>query len=898
MDSKNKKSNRLVRHVAEKKAKVQSRLEASIKELSDTCRKLRCDRPIYFLENGKICISLAGSYAFSNAPIFKSRNKIINVEKTRLDVTQQALRWIEHNPPPPYYWKDGEAENTLVDLFSELALGVYENDTRREEVQKAMLHLEGKIMAKLCKRVKSKKSTELDPAKYERALDICRFSRLANRTIIGGLAIDEVSRALSKADTVYTVSGLRVFKSTLTDKYDKDQSQQTEAGLSYQLHSNNATTSVPSTTAVSTNDGTNESVYGDQVAADVNEPVSESDTSAPDNLDESASDPDTCTRGFILRSSVIESWLPGVSMETVLEWMSGSFYNYCHYHDDRDRMQMVSTILSKDGDSLMAKLKELGTSVPVKNVKLIELVLQPHGPEVVERLWGSVVRQNDKHPGAHDLEQFLNLYDGGLLSICGEISKELQGSAKLFLDQFLNWHRNGMLDRILSLAAHVGDRTQEFIDRLLKLQDTKLLPLIDAVIAETDGKPVPLLESFLRWNKNNVAQRFLDFDARGEMNLTSFVEAALDIGKWNILAYVRSLVFEAEFYGKPDVFFRQLRKWQNNKSLQYLHIFDQITSDRSPEFLDLALKMCKTGVWKHIIENRELIGDLPRCFFNDMFGVSRMIVNGEAVVVARGEHGNFTRDLTPNLRPRLLSTSLTSKLQGLPAWMDSICGTGNSTDPSKLEFENTGSNELAKFIDFSLNLYRWGVHSWASNNLDFIGTDPVLFFNELFHLAAVLKNGPASPVVLEAIEATQKIMTGTPVPAATGEIDAGTLSNQTSAVASPPSDMVSQSLLPPPKPASTFDWQRALTGSNSSAPPKTASTYKWQSSYTGPKSSAPSGSSSARKAKKTDTTLPDPADSIEPTILARGKCFKCPRQGTKIRPDGKILCVECRTKRS
>lgn len=661
---------------------------------------------------------------------------------------------------------------------------------------------------------------------------------------------------------------------------------------------NNATTSVPSTTAVSTIDGTNESVYGEQVATDINESVSESDTPAPDNLDESASDPDTCNHGFILRNSQIRSRLPGMSTETVLEWMSCSFHNYCHYHDDRDRMRIVSTILSKDGDSLMAKLKELGTSVPARNVKLIELILQPYSPEVVERLWNSVVGQVPKGPGAHDLEQFSNLYDGGLLPICDEISKELQGSAKLFLDQFLNWHRNGMLSRVLCLAAYVGDKTQEFIDRLLKLQRTKLLPLIDAVIAETDGNPVPLLESFLRWNKNNVAQRFLDFDARGEMNLTSFVEAALDIGKWNILADVRSLVIQAGFNGKPDVFFRQLRKWQKNKSLQYLHIFDQITSDRSPEFLDLALKMCETGVWRHIIDNRELIGDLPRCFFNDMFEVSRMIVKGEAVVVARGEYGNFTRDLTPNLRPRLLSTSLTSKLQGLPAWMDSICGTGESTDPSQLEFENTGSNELAKFIDFSLNLYRWGVHGWASNNLDFIGTDPVLFFNELFHLVAVLKNGSASPVVLEAIEATRKIMTVTPVPAGTDEIDASTLSNQTSVVASSSSDMVSQSLLHPPKPVSTFDWQRSLPGSKSPAPPKTASTYKSQSSYTGSKSSAPSSSSSARKAQNADTTPPDPADRIEPTILARGKCFNCPRPGTKIRLGGKILCVECRTERS
>ncbi|TGO39958.1 hypothetical protein BHYA_0045g00080 [Botrytis hyacinthi] len=572
MDSKNKKSDRLARHVAEKKAKVQRRVEASIKELYNTCRKLRCDRPIYFFENGKICISLAGSYAFSKAPVFKSRNKIVNVEKTRLDVTQRALRWIEHNPPPPYYCKDGEAENTLVDLLSELALGVYENDTSQEEVQKAMLYLENKIMAKCSERLQRKYKSGLDPARYKRALDVCRFSRLADKTTIGEHANDKVSRALSEADTLFP----------------------------------------------------------------------------------------------------------------------------------------------------------------------------------------------------------------------------------------------------------------------------------------------------------------------------SFVEAALDFGKWNILADVRSLVIEAEFNGKPEVFFRQLRKWQNNKSLQYLHIFDQMTSDRSPEFLDLALKMCETGVWKHIVENRELIGDLPRCFFNDMFGVSRMIVNGEAVVVARGEHGNFTRDLTPNLRPRLLSTSLTSKLQGLSAWMDSICGTGDNTDQSQLEFENTGSNELAK----------WGVHGWASNNLDFIGTDPVLFFNELFHLVALLRNGPTSPVVLEAIEATRKIMTGTPVPAGTGEIDASTLSNSTSAVASSSSDMISQSLLPPPEPAFTFDWQRNLSGSNSSAPPKTASTYKWRSSYTGSKSSAPSSSSSARKAKKTDTTLPDPADRIEPTILARGKCFNCPRPGTKILLNGKILCVECRTEPS
>ncbi|KAF7934417.1 hypothetical protein EAE99_002869 [Botrytis elliptica] len=881
MNSKHHKSDILARHLAEKNAKFHSKVEASIRELYATCRKLRCDRPIYFLKDGKIYVRLAGSYAFSKAPDFKSRNKIIDVEKARLDVTQQALRWIEHNPPPPYYWKDVEAENTLVDLISELALGTYENDTRHEEVQKGMLYLQGKIMAKLCERFKGKKSNELDPAKYERALNICRFARLADRTIIGEHANDKVSMALSEANTVYT-----------------DQSQQTGADLSCQLPLNNGTTSVPTTMTVSTNEGTNESIYREQVAADVkNEPVSESDAPAPDTLDESASDPDTCTRGFILRNSLVERRLPGMSMETVVNWMAKSFNKYCDYHNDRVRMHIVSTILSKDGDSLVSKVEELGSNVSVKNVKLMELILQSYSSETVERLWDSKRRQPSKSPGAYDLEQFLNMCDSGLLPICNEISKELPGHANLFLSRFLSWQRNGMMGRVLSLSVHVGDKTQEFIDRLLKLQKIELLPLIDAVIAETDGKPVPLLESFLRWNKNNIAQRLLDFDACGEMSALSLVEAALDLGHWNILGDIRSLLIEAEFNGKPDHFFRQLRKWQRNRSFQYLHRLDQVTSDKSPEFLDLALKMCETGLMRHISENRELIGDRPCGFFDDMFGVARMIVNGEAIVVARGENGSFTRDLTPNLRPRLLSTSLSYKLQGLPAWMDSICGTRDGTDPSQLEFEEVGCSEVSKFVNFSLKLYGWGVHRWALNNEAFIGTDPALFFNQLFHVAAVLENGSTSPVVLEAIEATKKIMSGTPAAAGTKEIDTSAPSNKSSAMVSSSSDMVSQSLQPPPNPASTFDWQRSLSGSKLAAPPKTTSTYKWESNYADPKSSAsssePSGSSD-RKGKKTDAAPSDTDESTGITILARGKCASCPRLGTKIFPRGKILCEECR----
>ncbi|KAF7888565.1 uncharacterized protein EAF02_003106 [Botrytis sinoallii] len=770
-------------------------------------------------------------------------NKIIDVEKARLDVTQQALRWIEHNPPPPYYWKDFEAENTLVDLISELALGTYENDTRHEEVQKGMLYLQGKIMAKLCERFKGKKANELDPAKYERALNICRFARLADRTIIGEHANDKVSMALSEANTVYT-----------------DQSQQTGADLSCQLPLNNGTTSVPMTMTVSTNEGTNESAYGEQVAADVkNEPVSESDAPAPDTLDESASDPDTCTRGFILRNSLVERRLPGMSMETVVNWMAKSFNKYCDYHNDRVRMHIISTILSKDGDSFVSKVEELGSNVSVKNVEVMELILQSYSSETVKRLWDSKRRQTSKGPGSYDLEQFLNI--------------------------------------VLSLSVHVGDKTQEFIDRLLKLQKIELLPLIDAVIAETDGKPVPLLESFLRWNKNNIAQRLLDFDACGEMSALSLVEAALDLGHWNILGGIRSLLIEAEFNGKPDHFFRQLRKWQRNRSFQYLHRLDQVTSDKSPEFLDLALKMCETGLMRHISENRELIGDRPCGFFDDMFGVARMIVNVEAIVVARGENGSFTRDLTPNLRPRLLSTSLSYKLQGLPAWMDSICGTRDGTDPSQLEFEEVGCSEVSKFVNFSLKLYGWGVHRWALNNEAFIGTDLALFFNQLFHVAAVLENGSTSPVVLEAIEATKKIMSGTPAAIGTKEIDTSASSNKSSAMVSSSSDMVSQSLQPSPNPASTVDWQRSLSGSKLAAPPKTASTYKWESNYADPKSSAsssePSGSSD-RKGKKTDTAPSDTAESTGITILARGKCARCSRLGAKIFPRGKILCEECR----
>ncbi|TGO28920.1 hypothetical protein BPAE_0021g00450 [Botrytis paeoniae] len=797
MDTNNKKCDKLAGHLAEKKVKIQSKVEASIKELYNTCRTLRCDPPIYFLENGKICVSLAGSYTFSKAPDFKSRNKINDNEKARLDVTQQALSWIEHNTPPSYYWKDIEAENAFADLASELVLGVYENDTSKEEVQKVMLYLEGKIMAKLGERIKSKKATALDPVKYKRALDIFRFSK-----------------ALSAADT--------------------DQSQQTEADLSCQLRLNDATTSVPTTTTVSTNNGTIKSIYGKKVAAEVNEPISESDAPAPDNLDESASDYDTSARRFILRNSVVESRLPGMSIETVVEWMSGSFTNYCDYHNDHDIMHIVSTILSKDGDSFVAKVKELGASVPVKNVKSMELILQPYSPGIVERLWGSKGRQVSKGPGAYDLEQFLNICDGGLLPICDEISNELRGGAKVFLGLFLNWHRNDMISRVLSLSVHVGDRTQEFIDRLLKLQNTELLPLIDAVIAETDGKPVPLLKSFLRWNKNDVAQRFLDFDARGD---------------------VRSLLIDAEFNGKPDVFFHQLRKWQSNMSFQYLHRFDQVTSEKSPEFLHLALRMCETGLMRHTTENKELIGDRPCGLFNDMFEVSRLIVNGQAIVVARGEHGNFTRDLTPNLRPRLLSTSLSYELQSLPAWMESICGTGDGTDPSQLEFENVGSNELSKFVNFSLKLYNWGVHSWASDNLAFIGTDPALFFNQLFHLAAILENGSTSPGVLEAIAATQKIMPGTPGSVGTGGIDASTSSNLTSDVTSSLSNMVSQSLQPPPKPAFNFDWQSSNAGS---------------------KLSAPSSSSSSRKAKKTRHNSTQPSRYHGKTDPRSGKVYQMP----------------------
>ncbi|TEY71212.1 hypothetical protein BOTCAL_0098g00010 [Botryotinia calthae] len=900
----NSKSDKLKLHLAEKKAKTQRKVGDAVKELYMKCRHLKCDPPIYFLENGKTCVSLAGSYAFSKAPDFKARNKAENKEEARLDVAKQALRWIEHNTPPPYYWRDIEAEKTVVDLMSELALGIYENDTSPGEVDEVMLYLEETIEDRLCELLESKGVTKLDPAKHRRALDAWRFPRPAEMVVATEHASDkEVSKTTSAPNIVYS-----------------DQSQQTEADLSFQPRLNDATTSVPTTTTVSTIDGTTKPAYVEKVDADVNELVSESDSTTPRNLDDSTSDSHTTASGFILRDDVVATSLPGINMETVVKWMTGSFNNYCDYHNDHDRMHIVSTILSKDGDSFVSKVRELGANVSVNEIQLLEFILQQYNPAIVERLWGSKGLQTPKNPGAYDLEQFLNICDDGFLPVCDEISKKLRGGAKVFLSHFLNWHKNGMLSRVLSLSARVGDRTQEFIDRLLKLENTGLLPLIDAVIAETEGKPVPLLESFLRWNKNDVAQRLLDFDVRGEMSATSLVEAALDFGRCNILKDVRSLLNEAQFNGKPDVFFRKLRKWQRNKSLKYLDMFDQVTSDKSPEFLDLALRMCETGLMKHITENRELIGDRPYSFFNDMFGVSRLIVNGEAIVVARGELGNFTRDLTPNLRPKLLSTSLSYKLQSMPAWMESISGAGG-TDPSQLEFENVGSTQLNKFINLSLDMYRWGVHHWASNNLEFIGTDPALFFNQLFHLAAVIKNGFTSPIVLEAIAATQNILTGKNVSAGTGGIGASTSSNQMSSVVSPSSDTIFQPLqapskstfsfewqdgLPeskstaPPKQTSIFNWETSLTGSKSTAPPKQTSTFNWEfTGFTDSKSTTPSsklfGSSSA-KGKKTNSTLPKPTKSAARPVLGQGKCVNCPRQGYKLTQKGPLTCEVCRSK--
>ncbi|ESZ91035.1 hypothetical protein SBOR_8577 [Sclerotinia borealis F-4128] len=505
-----------------KKLKPEKKPRDAVGELHAYCRKLRCKIPTYTSKDHETILTLSGSYLFSKSPDFIPKAKAKTRLEAKQDVAKQALRWIQHNDPPSFHWKDRDAENTLTDLIAELAESIYESSPS-SEVKKVVIYLEGVAIAKFQARLETKAvpRSSIATPEYRQALDVCRLPQVAaiGMTIVSD-AEDKGHRlaALSERNSVSYQE-----KATLKESVAK-------------------------------------SAYG-------------FDTSAPAHAH---------------RRAPFEI-LPRHANDTELaRWLDNFSELYDKYRNDHARLRFISAVLSATGDSFVTKLHELSTESPLKGISLLEFILQRYSPEIIKSL-STRGQVNNISPECR-LAHILDMSESGLLPTFSTVVKELGDKAETHLQHFLQWHKNGMLNTVLTLSVFVGNRTPEFIKRLLDLESTKLLPLIDAVIAETNGEPVPLLQCFLRWNKNDVAERLLDFEAHNEGNAMSLVEAALEFGKLGVLPYVKNLLTESRFDGTPYHFFRQLCKWQTNKSLHQLCNIDRATAGNTPEFLNLAFR--------------------------------------------------------------------------------------------------------------------------------------------------------------------------------------------------------------------------------------------------------------------------------------------------------------------
>ncbi|KAF7910776.1 uncharacterized protein EAF01_002285 [Botrytis porri] len=192
-----------------------------------------------------------------------------------------------------------------------------------------------------------------------------------------------------------------------------------------------------------------------------------------------------------------------------------------------------------------------------------------------------------------------------------------------------------------------------------------------------------------------------------------------------------------------------------------------------------------------------------------------------------------------------------------------------------------GSFGIVRFLEFSLQLYHCGVYRWALNNKHVIGND-AMFFQKVFLLVRALNDRTASQAVKDVVATIEQL------------VPAGILANN----ATTPISQGAQAPTPDSSPAPitpSFDEQRQLPPTTTNPSPKPKSKFNLPGSKLSPPSSKAS-SYPSKNVKKADTTLPEATKSTKRPILARGKCIKCPRAGYKIHHDGKILCLECRTR--
>ncbi|KAI9648657.1 hypothetical protein NHQ30_003295 [Ciborinia camelliae] len=173
-------NNRDLHLSTKKKLKLQGKSRNAVDELHTYCRRLKCNDPIYINENGKTTLFISGCYIFSKSPEFTPRTKVNSLDEAKQDVAKQALRWIEHNPTPSFYWKTPGVEDTLTDYIAELAEGVYENRPSSQEVRSVMIHLETEAMVKLHTRLDKKgiPRSSCVTTEYMQALEVCRLSRI------------------------------------------------------------------------------------------------------------------------------------------------------------------------------------------------------------------------------------------------------------------------------------------------------------------------------------------------------------------------------------------------------------------------------------------------------------------------------------------------------------------------------------------------------------------------------------------------------------------------------------------------------------------------------------------------------------------------------------------------
>ncbi|KAJ8066497.1 hypothetical protein OCU04_005556 [Sclerotinia nivalis] len=424
--------------------------------------------------------------------------------------------------------------------------------------------------------------------------------------------------------------------------------------------------------------------------------------------------------------------------------------------------------------------------------------------------------------GIRFLRQLLLLSDG-------------HGKNRLQFLQYVLDSFSGDLIQDISKGYLHGERswTEKNVRHFAELKQRGLLGVFNSVASSLGYDSEKHLNLFLSWHRNGMFQTVTNLSRRVGPQTQHYLEKLLQLEDAGLFALMDEVTTLSE--GRPARLLDSYMYCKKDETSQRLLKLEEKSPGTSSQILQDALRYNQLNIFREI---NMLIGNS-----NDNRGIT-----------------NFFRILAR------------SKENGALGYLCEIDGMTPLVD------------DLARFFEVSLQLYRCGVHTWAVNNSQLIGYD-LMFFRRMFFAFAAAEYGKASPAVSEAIALVNRLESAI---AAHEAMNNSAQVNPTSIVATPASDMHCKPLPTLPKPASKAKSQVSLPGASKAKPQLVL-----------PGSQAPTStgniSSSVTKGEKSNgkPLKPMPSQSVWNAESSTGKCSMCPRESVTMQKD-KLYCEDCK----